>query len=600
LLILLVVPSEQLSAKRRFAFDDNFAYIGEVCRDGVEIAIGNDDSHNQEGGDPHTGEGVQVIFTAQLLPDLRPIADETTLTQTYHEVAVDWLFSPEAEWPPLHVYAFEQLYWHESLAPGQQVYLRMDGPGDLFEVNVAIGDCYLYPQTPPFGAAITYQGRLSGPNGAANGPFDFQFVLHADGGTDQPVGNVIALENIEVANGLFNVSLDFGASAFDGGARWLAIAVRPGDSSGAYTALTPRQPLTVVPYALHSANTSPHDHLDETWYGDSNPLVITGAYESAPLVLTNLEPSEAGLIIRSGDLRVEAGAIRADGLWVNEASDDGVRVCGTGAGVFCFDNDPGKHGVEVQKTEADGLHIRQAGDNGLEVVDATNDGVRVHNTGDDGMQIGEENNAANFPAWGLYIPPPGPPNEALLVNTANPQGEWALYTGDRILASNLTASSLTVMAIADGPQPLEPGALAAAAGLAQPNVAGMNEIPRVQLADEAAYNGIVGVVESRMELQPAPGKEGVLILHSVPGAAQAGDYVALTIYGVSHVKTAALAGEIAPGQRLTAAQQAGYARALRTEQVNGMVVSEGAPVIGIALAPPDPNSGTIAVLVTLR
>jgi hypothetical protein len=53
-----------------------------------------------------------------------------------------------------------------------------------------------------------------------------------------------------VSNGLFTIpDLDFGSGAFNGEARWLAIAVQcPGDSG--YTALSPRQALTPAPYAL--------------------------------------------------------------------------------------------------------------------------------------------------------------------------------------------------------------------------------------------------------------------------------------------------------------------------------------------------------------
>ena len=38
----------------------------------------------------------------------------------------------------------------------------------------------------------------------------------------------------------------------------------------------------------------------------------------------------------------------------------------------------------------------------------------------------------------------------------------------------------------------------------------------------------------------------------------------------------------------------------RAELLNGMTVNEGAPVVGIALAAPEPGQNTIPVLVTLR
>jgi hypothetical protein len=42
------------------------------------------------------------------------------------------------------------------------------------------------------------------------------------------------------------------------------------------------------------------------------------------------------------------------------------------------------------------------------------------------------------------------------------------------------------------------------------------------------------------------------------------------------------------------------ARALLSQQLNGMLVSEGAPVIGIALSAPVTGKETIPVFVTLR
>jgi hypothetical protein len=52
--------------------------------------------------------------------------------------------------------------------------------------------------------------------------------------------------------------------------------------------------------------------------------------------------------------------------------------------------------------------------------------------------------------------------------------------------------------------------------------------------------------------------------------------------------------------RLTASTVAGAARPLRSESLNGMTVSEGAPVLGIALAAPQADEQTIPVFVTLR
>ncbi|GEM_PF-1817248 len=246
------------------------------------------------------------------------------------------------------------------------------------------------------------------------------------------------------------------------------------------------------------------------------------------------------------------------------------------------------------------------GANDSPMLTATNlgggDGLRVNESGDDGLQIGD---GIDFPNYGVYIPGPGVPFTALYVQTADANDEWALSTLDKINAANVTFSSLTLIAVAYGPASLTPGDLVAATGLADPLPNTISPLPRVRLADAKTWPGVIGVVEGRMALQPLPGKAGEdgdapLELHSVPGPAKAGDYVALTVFGVAHVKADATAGAIAAGQRLTAADQSGHVRALRTRMLEGMAVAEGAPVIGIALAPLDEDSGTIPAFVTLR
>ncbi len=101
--------------------------------------------------------------------------------------------------------------------------------------------------------AFTYQGRLTDGGNPANGTYDFRFILYdAEAGGSQ-VGSTVTRNDIAVTGGLFTVQLNFGSGAFDGNARWLETGVRPGSSTGAYTVLSPRQPLTAAPYALYSA-----------------------------------------------------------------------------------------------------------------------------------------------------------------------------------------------------------------------------------------------------------------------------------------------------------------------------------------------------------
>lgn len=100
-------------------------------------------------------------------------------------------------------------------------------------------------------AAFTYQGKLTDGGSSANGPYDLTFKLFSlsDGGTQ--IGSDVVRDDVQATAGIFTVNLDFGPSPFtsDTG-RYLEISVRAGASTGAFTLLTPRQPLTSAPYSV--------------------------------------------------------------------------------------------------------------------------------------------------------------------------------------------------------------------------------------------------------------------------------------------------------------------------------------------------------------
>ena len=102
------------------------------------------------------------------------------------------------------------------------------------------------------GTAFTYQGRLLSGALPASANYDFQFALYdsLSGGTQQ--GSTLTITNVAVASGIFTVTLDFG-SQFPGAGRFLDISVRTA-GGGAYTPLSPRQPITSSPYSVKSLN----------------------------------------------------------------------------------------------------------------------------------------------------------------------------------------------------------------------------------------------------------------------------------------------------------------------------------------------------------
>ena len=106
--------------------------------------------------------------------------------------------------------------------------------------------------------AFTYQGSLKEGANPANGNFDFEFKLFdaVNAGTQQ--GSTQQRLNVTVANGVFAVSLDFGAGTLPGANRFLDIAVRT-TGGGAFTPLTPRQQVNSAPYSVRSLNSTTAD-----------------------------------------------------------------------------------------------------------------------------------------------------------------------------------------------------------------------------------------------------------------------------------------------------------------------------------------------------
>jgi hypothetical protein len=155
--------------------------------------------------------------------------------------------------------------------------LRAQGPNPQGEATIQAA----------LGTAFTYQGRLNKDGNPVSGTCDFQFSLWdaLSGGTQ--IGSTITKYNVAVNNGFFTEQLDFDASAFNGDARWLQIAVRCPAGSGSYTTLSPRQPLTAAPYALYS-KTAPWSGLtgipagfadgvdNDTTYTAGTGLILSG------------------------------------------------------------------------------------------------------------------------------------------------------------------------------------------------------------------------------------------------------------------------------------------------------------------------------------
>jgi hypothetical protein len=104
--------------------------------------------------------------------------------------------------------------------------------------------------------AFTYQGRLTENNAVAAGVYDFRFTLRDAAAAGNQIGIAVTNSAVLVSNGVFAVTLDFGAGSFGGATRWLEIGVRTNGGAGAFVTLTPSQPITSTPYAIQALNSA--------------------------------------------------------------------------------------------------------------------------------------------------------------------------------------------------------------------------------------------------------------------------------------------------------------------------------------------------------
>jgi len=171
-----------------------------------------------------------------------------------------------------------------------------------------------YSQT----TAFTYQGRLADAAGPLSGHYDFEFKLYDASGNHLPVGSPITVPKIDVlvTDGVFSVELDFGAcpTCFNGENRFLDISVRP-TGGGAYTPLSPRQPVTSNPYAIKSKNATSADGLSLTCVScvtSSQIASVSGSAVTGTIPVASVPPN-SGNYIQNQNASPQAGNFNISG-----------------------------------------------------------------------------------------------------------------------------------------------------------------------------------------------------------------------------------------------------------------------------------------------
>ncbi len=296
-------------------------------------------------------------------------------------------------------------------------------------------------------------------------------------------------------------------------------------------------------------------------------------------------------VISAGWNGVVVDSAGGDGMYVGAAGQDGLFICRTGSAGSCTPSEY-NNGVEIGSAQGYGVYVGSAA-TGVRVNSAAGSGVSVNSAAFDGLRVNSAGNDGVFVdlagRHGVFVSAANV--DGVSANTTQASGQWGLYTPDAIHGSNVLMHSLSLVGQVTGPDSLTPGDIVAVAGVADPAPGSTVHTPLVRLAG-GTFTNVVGVVESHLALPQQPSHpqpvNGETItetlpaeLRSVDGPAQAGDYVAITVMGAALVKVQD--GEtILAGQRLTAGD-GGSVRALQSRTIEGMVVTEGAPVIGVAL-----------------
>jgi hypothetical protein len=416
---------------------------------------------------------------------------------------------------------------------------------------------------------VPYAGRLTDAAGqqVADGRYDFQFALYDAQTGGLPLWSETQL-GVGVTAGNFTVGLGtvnpLAKETLAGSSWWLAVAVRgPGDEG--FIALTPRQRLSATAAAAPSSPTAgaacPHNHLGEVWSGWTGPndgLWLKGNVNwSLGMFLVDNNgngPSIWGYNNGGGN------AVRGEGygsgsLGVYGYSEQAAGVVGrsdNGNGVEGHTTVVGKYGVY-------GKNESSAADGGIGVVGYAPNGVGVLGQG---------------PGWAVYA------RGGLRVEG------YSIFDGGK-------SGYVVEVAQNDDGVPLEAGDVVVISG-AGPAVIGEIPVIKVRRAAAGGTGAVVGIVDKHYTPTPQGKADYQRSESAVDDAAiPPGEYLTIVTLGAYKViKVDASYGAIAPGDRLVASPNPGYA--MRA------VSPEPGTILGKALAALSSGTGVIPVMVTLQ
>lgn len=371
--------------------------------------------------------------------------------------------------------------------------------------------------------AFSYQGKLNDGASAANGTYQMEFELYDDIAAGSQVASRITLNNVSVTNGIFNVTLDYGANAFTGGARFLSVKVKTA-AEPTYTTLSPRQQILSSPYAVRSLNAA---NVEITTAGNSVINAINDGSTSVtinenrlPSNIVRIKPTAAqtassadsteaalninGLQDNGGGNFTNPSRFRFNlngGFFVSGTQATGaVPTTGAGSRLMWY---PGKWAFRVGKVDSFGATY----------WDESNIGTGSIGLGENVRASGNNSFAAN-----LATTASGDESVAL--------GNNGTASGDRAFAFNGTATGVGAVAIGSGAQATNDDALALgpssiAGGLASitigPSIANGSFGVAIGLQNKAAGNFSLALGKnastcSTYDCAPGTAKQGSIVI----------------------------------------------------------------------------------------
>ncbi len=286
--------------------------------------------------------------------------------------------------------------------------------------------------------AFTYQGQLKQNGVPVTDTCDFEFGLWT-GDNDPDPGIQIASTiqvTAEVRNGLFQVELDFGATAFDGDARWLQIDVCcTSPCSPAFIPLTPRQPLSAAPYAIHTRGIDVDD-MGNVGVGTKDPsqkLDVRGLLQIQNSI--RLDEADAPMIVRQWD-PMTTGRHTGFGRWGMFMEFENLFF-GIPGSDFPFASSLRFGGWQADSTREDWMTIDKSGNVGigttqptktLDILNGAGTSLRIGLDANQSLEIARYGGGlADIPGSNFGMQMIGPLSSHLVVDLRANDGDDGLY-----------------------------------------------------------------------------------------------------------------------------------------------------------------------------